>query len=568
MSIAGANFSNIGIKDPNALLESSASLAVLQRSFHSAAVRQSGALRTMSNQVQDLTDELRAFEKIARTSRLVRSGGGSVAASASGAALSLSTTGSASTLQSSEVINTQTAGYSTTTPAWTDTMRTGSAVNGTSTAQVTISGNYTGDSSTTLTFESLRVATVGGGSQNIGIRIYDGNTVLDTLTWTPSDPAGTEMTSAATGLTLSFDSGGVRRRDTFTVDVEVGVEQDVDPDAVLDAAGFEPGTTLAAGSFEINGETITVDPVTDTLNDVLDEINASGAGVTATFADDMVSIVSNTDGEDPISISGDTTGLIAALKLDPGAATAGTQDDRVAAMDSVDAFSGVSSGSFTVNGQSISVDPSSDSLTDILDAINDADAGALASLSNGVIKIRGVDGASVTLGGDTSGFLAAAGLDEGTYEPTEGSGSRRGSRQAARRIASAFVDLADKINAIFAPNEELDAAARVNRISMQSKIRASITSTLADRDMSATDNILDVTFNTEDDGEAMLTLRRADVKKLEKALIDNPRDASRLLFGSHQKNGLLSALAEGAEAAQDELREAMDGLGSVLHTYA
>jgi flagellar hook-associated protein 2 len=68
-------------------------------------------------------------------------------------------------------------------------------------------------------------------------------------------------------------------------------------------------TTGGAGSFQINGVTITYNTGTDSIRNVLDRINASTAGVVATYnqANDRYTITSRSTGSGAITMS-DTTG--------------------------------------------------------------------------------------------------------------------------------------------------------------------------------------------------------------------------------------------------------------------
>ncbi|MCX5759681.1 MAG: hypothetical protein NTU83_14495, partial [Candidatus Hydrogenedentes bacterium] len=55
----------------------------------------------------------------------------------------------------------------------------------------------------------------------------------------------------------------------------------IDPDALLSSNGMS--SEITPGTFTVNGASFTVDPNTQSLNDVLTAINSSSAGVTATY---------------------------------------------------------------------------------------------------------------------------------------------------------------------------------------------------------------------------------------------------------------------------------------------
>lgn len=78
-------------------------------------------------------------------------------------------------------------------------------------------------------------------------------------------------------------------------------------------------SSVQSGYININGVAIAIDVNVDSLNDVLDRINASGAGVTASFEDTTlrVTIVSNDPSQELILDSG-STGFFPALDISNG----------------------------------------------------------------------------------------------------------------------------------------------------------------------------------------------------------------------------------------------------------
>lgn len=81
----------------------------------------------------------------------------------------------------------------------------------------------------------------------------------------------------------------------------------------------------ASGSFKINGVELTYDATNDTLNGVLTRINASQAGVTATYdpVADKVTLTAKTTGSTSIAIEDVTGNLLTALGLVGGTQTLG-----------------------------------------------------------------------------------------------------------------------------------------------------------------------------------------------------------------------------------------------------
>ncbi len=346
-----------------------------------------------------------------------------VAASATSAAsLDLSSTGTATptTMQSTEEVNASTTGYSTDPPEWT----------GASTAQAAIGGEYDGSSGTdTLTFKVKKGGTHGGDL--IQIEVYDSsNNQIGSLSFKKQDGVNTPQT-LSNGLTVTFSEGDFVKNDSFTVEVYDNVENAVNPDNPFNGTGvddpnLQSGLDVTSGSFEINGTTITV-AADDSINSVLDKINQSDAGVTATFdaATETVLLTQDTPGSTPdIVLANDTSGFVAAVKLDSAVAVPGEDgtvtEDPATPLAEVDAFSTVQSGSITVNGVSIDIDVNTDSLNDVLDRITASAADVTASYDSSTKKVTlsANDAESqLILDSGTTNFFPAVEITDGTYEP-------------------------------------------------------------------------------------------------------------------------------------------------------
>ncbi len=347
---------------------------------------------------------------------------GSSARATSASELNMGTTTPATptTLQSTEEVNAATTAYSTDPPTWT----------GTSTAQATIGGEYDGSSGTdTLTFKVKKGGTLGGDLIQIEIRDSNNN-LIDSLNFKKQDSVNTPYT-LSNGLTVTFGEGTFVKNDSFTVEVYANVPQAVNPDNPFNGTdandpNLDYGQAVTSGSFQINGTTITV-AADDTINSVLDKINNSDAGVTATFdaATETVLLTQNTPGStNDIVLSNDTSGFVAAVKLDTAVATPG-QDETVtqnpdAPLAEVEGLA-VESGNITVNGVSINIDVDMDSLNDILDRITAAEAGVTASYdsnTNRVSVVSNDSGGQITLNSGSTNFFSAVGISDGTYEGT------------------------------------------------------------------------------------------------------------------------------------------------------
>jgi len=344
------------------------------------------------------------------------------ASATSAASLDLSSNGTATptTLESTEEVNASTTAYSTGPTEWT----------GASTAQPTIGGEYDGSSGTdTLTFTVKKGGTLGGDL--IQINVYDSNNnQIDSLNFKKQDGIDTPYT-LSNGLTVTFGEGDFVKNDTFTLEVYDNVDNAVNPDTPFNGAGaddpnLQSGFDVTSGSFEINGTTIDV-AVDDSINSVLDKINQSDAGVTASYdaATETVLLTQDTPGSTPdIVLANDTSGFVAAVKLDSAVATPGEDgtatEDPATPLAEVDAFSTVQSGNISVNGVSIDIDVNTDSLNDILDRITASAADVTASYDSNTKRVtlssNDADSQLIVDSGTTD-FFPAVEITDGTYEP-------------------------------------------------------------------------------------------------------------------------------------------------------
>ncbi|MBV8621884.1 MAG: flagellar filament capping protein FliD [Herbaspirillum sp.] len=156
--------------------------------------------------------------------------------------------------------------------------------------------------------------------------------------------------------------------------------------AKLSSAGIAPGTTFDSGLLAIKtgtGSTAVIQPATNTLAGVRDAINASSAGVNATIVSDgtndhLVITAKNSGAANTIKITG--TGSYSVFSSDPSGNTispnvstsqtyaSGTLNLKVG--DTTVAINPTANGSGTID------------LTQVMSAINGANAGVTASITN------------------------------------------------------------------------------------------------------------------------------------------------------------------------------------------
>ena len=338
------------------------------------------------------------------------------ASSASNLSLTPRAPATSTTLQSTEEVNSATTSYSPTAPTWT----------GASTAQATVSGEYDGSSgSDTLTFQVSRGGT--HGNVNLQIEVYDSNnTQIDTINIKKNDAIDKQYTMD-NGLVLTFSAGDLKKNDTFTMAVYDNVEQTVDPDKPFNGTGSDDpnlqyGLNVTSGSFQVNGTTISVQE-TDTINTVLDTINQSAASVTATFdtATETVLLTQDTPGSThDIVLENDTSGFLAATKLEGATATPGEDAEPEKTLSQEAQFASVQSGTITVNSVAIDIDVNTDTLSDVLDRITASAADVTASYSSASQRVSVTANNSddqLTLDSGATNFFAAVNITDGTYEP-------------------------------------------------------------------------------------------------------------------------------------------------------
>lgn len=99
--------------------------------------------------------------------------------------------------------------------------------------------------------------------------------------------------------------------------------------ATLATAGLRTAVGgSGSGTFTINGTSVAYNAATDTLTALLKRINASGAGVTATYdaVNDRVVLANQVTGDLGIAVEDDANGLLASLGLTTGATSVRGQD--------------------------------------------------------------------------------------------------------------------------------------------------------------------------------------------------------------------------------------------------
>lgn len=242
--------------------------------------------------------------------------------------------------------------------------------------------------------------------------------------------------SAANPVVGAFNINVTKLASATSARSSAQIGANIDPNAVFNSNGL--AGEKVAGTFSINGVQFNFDPTTQSLNDILGQINSSAAGVTATYdsGGDVVQITNST--ADDISVinfgaSGDTANFLSLINIT--GATQVTVDgetratstrhlggiDATAIMNNEQFAAGaITAGSFSINGVSISVDPTQDSIIDIIARINASDAKVTASYDTATDSLRFVSNTlgsrTINFGGgsDTSNFLTVTNLTAAT----------------------------------------------------------------------------------------------------------------------------------------------------------
>jgi hypothetical protein len=455
-------------------------------------------------------------------------------------------------------------------------------------AAVTVAGAYDGSQgSGDLSFVVEQGGTHGSGDIIIKAYAPDGS-FLEDINISANDPLDTQYT-LSNGIQLTFGDGEFFTADTFTLAVSDSVASAVDPDKPLNGTGvdnpnLESGFSVTDGSFEINGVAIDVN-ASDTINSVLDRINQSAAGVTATFdtATEKVVLTQNTPGADEdIVLGNDTSGFLAAVKLD-GATPFPGQTASEMPLAEVESFSSVQSDNISVNGVSIAIDVNADSLTDVLDRITASAAGVTASFDSATQRVSLVSDtpdSSLTLDSGITDFFSAVEISDGTYDAVSNTIQVQGdvsatavefptydfdrSGQAVATPAVSAEDtkmlgtlvhiIANSMNALFDDDAFMSSPADMLE-QLRDDMRTAI-SEFFDSEGPAFNTDFGINFDFEKTDKEVFTFSEADQRQLEAALTTpEGQDAVRNMFFGSESNGLLTQLHAILSTAQSSLEE-------------
>lgn len=190
-------------------------------------------------------------------------------------------------------------------------------------------------------------------------------------------------------------------------------------------------TPIVAGTFTVNGQQVTIS-TSDTLQDVFDKIStATGGAVTGSYSAATDKITLSSGSEIILGSATDTSNFLQVAGLGnngTGTITSATKLGAVqvnAALDQSNLATAVSdggsgNGAFMINGVTINFNASTDSITDVLNRINESGAAVTASYdpTNNRFTLTDQSTGDVGISAQdmTGNFLAATGLAGGTLQ--------------------------------------------------------------------------------------------------------------------------------------------------------
>jgi hypothetical protein len=479
----------------------------------------------------------------------------------------LSTEGTATTMTSSEEVNSTPTSFSPRGPGWDDS----------STSEVTVGGTYDGSRGDGEVQITVRRSY---GDKEVGedwiqIRVREGGDTLKQWYLSPSYEPGTEVDIGA-GLTLSFSEGRLNRNADAYFDISSSQDSELDPDAAFNGVRnahpeLEDGYAVTDGSFELNGETIAVN-ASDSLNDVLDRINASDAGVTAAYDTntEKITLTQETTGSGPtVVFNNDTSGFLAAMKLDTATAVPGADSEASAVIADVAVLDSVSSGSILVNGESIAIDIDSDSIKDVISRINESDARVTASLSANAqtVTFTNDDGsADLELDSNGTSFFEAVNVASGTYEPYVPRGT---TESRAEAVGDAVASFADTLNHLFDRSNN-----GLTDSTFLSSVRNDVQIALGDvfnEDGSRFRTDYGITFDFREEADQVVSFNWAARARMENMLRTGGRDAEiyDLFLGGNSTaaRGIDEQLSQVLQSAQSDMDSVLGPLGNYLDLW-
>ncbi len=482
--------------------------------------------------------------------------------------LGLDMTNTAATLNSSGEINASPTSFTPFGPEWL----------GASTAEITIGGEYQYDPATdgplppdaAYTFESRRNGT--RGSSRIQIRVEDPFGNRTNVRVRRGDPL-TQPYDIGNGLYFTIGAGSTINRDTTTVlSVSDSIGSVVNPDLPLGGIrnqnpNLQFGSpSIVNGGFDVNGENISV-LTTDTLNDVVNRINLSGAGVTAVFnaLTERIEFVQNTLGSAAtIDLQNDDSNFLASTKLDNLNLVDGIDPEDIQALQDVSVFSSVASGDIIINGRNVAIDTATDSLATVLDKINSSGAGVVATFDSAAqqVLIEANEATSVlNLDSNGTGLFGALNIPEGRVDPE--AVSRGISRRKSYEIADATNAVFEQINRLFSDSTFVGKGN--NTAIFRGALETALRSAFGDTDEK---NILGLRLDASNNARLRGDFTTVERREFTSNLQRRGNLVRDFLAGKDDEGGLVKGLFVATQQALNAVNQSLGLSGTFVDTYA
>lgn len=484
------------------------------------------------------------------------------ARSANSLALDLTTT--AARLNSSQAINASPTSFTPFGPSW----------NSGSTALITIGGEYDGSiGNGSLSFLVRRAGV--RGSDDLQIRAFepDGSRIGTYNIRAIHDLD--RRYDLSNGMFFTVGSGTLLDDDTSDIQISDSLGSVFNPDLPFNGTrnnnpNFQyyennPLDPVVDGSFQVNGETISVN-AGDTLTDVVERINQSAAGVTASYnsTSEQVEFTQNTSGSAPtITLQGDTSNLLAASKLSGATVIAGIDPDTEKPLQNVSALSAVQSGSIFINNTEVAIDSATDSLNSIIQKINGADAGVTASFNTASRKVTIASNLenSIEIDSNATNLFAALDISDGRVASEATGISRRRAYAIADKMEEAFASL----NELFSDANFADGS---DHSGVFRNVLASAVNDLFGKSSGRSDELYGISFDRDSTARRRGYFAGFDRQDFTQGLQRRGGDVGRLLAGSNSSDGLINDLGQATVSALRNINSALGLSGSYVDIVA
>ena len=269
------------------------------------------------------------------------------------------------------------------------------------------------------------------GALQDSLQAIRANNSFDQRSVISSDTASSWKSTSSEGAPLGSYTFNVTQLATAasvvgTSDIGAGIAPTADVTGVT-LANMNTATAVTAGTFTVAGQQVTI-ATTDSLQNVFDKISTATSGAVTGSYDptaDKVTLTSSS-GELLLGATNDTSNFLQVLKLANSGTSSATSSGPLgivktsATLASADlrttptAVDGSGNGTFSINNVSISYNVNTDTLSSVMDRINQSSAGVTASydssLDRMILTNKNTGDTAISLSESSGGLLAALGV--------------------------------------------------------------------------------------------------------------------------------------------------------------